>query len=211
MVAAPLSCVLNHRFRAKHARGEAPSPTARSRRRDGGARAVAPLRHARSQGRLHVQTQQRPRSHADGRGAALVLPQPQVSREARAGGGAVSDRSLSAPRRRSTHHRIATSRTGNKPTTTPSSPLSELVRSWRRSRRSSTTRFAKHAVGRRLHVCARGAAAQKDPQPHCGVEYHNYADYKPSSTPNGAGAAEYAGLEHKIKALTTVTGAPAPT
>ena len=120
-------------------------------------------------------------------------------------------RSLATPRRRSTHDRIATSRTGNKPTKTPSSPLSELVRSWRRSRASSTTRFAKHAVRRRLHVRARGAAAQEDPRSHCGVEYHNYADYAPSSTPNGAGAAEYAGLEHKIGALTTVTGAPTPT
>jgi len=36
-------------------------------------------------------------------------------------------------------------------------------------------------------------------------------DFKPSNTPNGAGTAKNADMELKIKALTTMAGAPVPT
>ena len=68
-------------------------------------------------------------------------------------------------------------------------------------------REARAGGGAVLRALAHVAAYKGGVQLHCGVEYHYYVDCRPSSTPNGAGAAENAGLEHKIKAL----GAPAPT
>ena len=71
-----VSCVLHHRFREARA-GGAPSPTVRSRRPDGGVRAMGPLRHAPLLGR--PQTQQRPCPCADSRGVALVRSPPLIS------------------------------------------------------------------------------------------------------------------------------------
>ena len=68
----------------------------------------------------------------------------------------------------------------------------------------------KHARERRSPCPSHVAAEKGGVRPHCGVQYHYYADYTPGSTPNGAGAAENAGLEHKFTAWITVTGAPAP-
>ena len=69
----------------------------------------------------------------------------------------------------------------------------------------------KHARERRSPCSAHVAAEKGGARPHRGVEYHYYADYTPSSTPNGAGAADNAGLELKIKALAHSASAPAPT
>ena len=69
----------------------------------------------------------------------------------------------------------------------------------------------KHARERPSPCSAHVAAEKGGARPHRGVEYHYYADYTPSSTPIGAGAADNAGLEHKITACTTVTDTPAPT
>ena len=65
-------------------------------------------------------------------------------------------------------------------------------------------------MGRRLCRRTCEAAAHEDPRRHDNVEYRRYADYKPSTTLNGAGAAENAGLEHKFTAWITMTGAPTP-
>ena len=69
----------------------------------------------------------------------------------------------------------------------------------------------KHAREPRSPYSAHVAAEKGGVRPHCGVEYHYYADYRTGSTPNGAGAAENAGLEHKITAWITVADTPAPT
>ena len=118
MVAAPLSCVLNHRFRAKHARGEAPSPTARSRRRDGGARTTASRRRAQVTNRLQPLPPPCPSSCA--LGAALVGPPPHVSRSTR--WGAVFTFALAGPRRRRTRNPTAASSTITTRTTSPAAP-----------------------------------------------------------------------------------------
>ena len=55
-------------------------------------------------------------------------------------------------------------------------------------------------MGRRLRHRTCEAAAHEDPRRHDNVEYRRYADYKPSTTLNGAGAAENADMELKIKA-----------
>ena len=118
MVAAPLSCVLNHRFRAKHARGEAPSPTAHSRRRDGGARTTASRRRAQVTNRLQPLPPPCPSSCA--LGAALVGPPPHVSRSTR--WGAVFTFALAGPRRRRTRNPTAASSTITTRTTSPAAP-----------------------------------------------------------------------------------------
>ena len=76
---------------------------------------------------------------------------------------------------------------------------------------TTTTGFAKHESGHSLRSRAREAVAQKDPRRHGGVECHSDVDFKPSNTPNGAGTAKNADMELKIKALTTMAGAPVPT
>ena len=70
----------------------------------------------------------------------------------------------------------------------------------------------KHARGGGavLRALAHVAAEKGGVRSHCGAEYHYYANYRHSSTPNGTEAAEDAGLEHKFTAWITVTGAPAP-
>ena len=66
-------------------------------------------------------------------------------------------------------------------------------------------------MGRRLCRRSCEAAAHEDPRRNDDVEYRRDANYKPSTTLNGAGAAENADMELKIKALTTMAGAPVPT
>ena len=61
-------------------------------------------------------------------------------------------------------------------------------------------RDARAGGGAVVRALAHAAAEKGGVRPHCGVEYHYYADYGLGSTPNGAEAAEDAGLEHKIKA-----------
>jgi hypothetical protein len=55
-------------------------------------------------------------------------------------------------------------------------------------------------VGRRLCRRTCEAAAHEDPRRNDDVEYRRDANYKPSTTLNGAGAAENADMELKIKA-----------
>jgi hypothetical protein len=59
----------------------------------------------------------------------------------------------------------------------------------------------KHARGGGavLRALAHVAAEKGGVRPHCGVEYHYYAGYGPGSTPNGAEAAENAGLGHRSR------------